>query len=175
MKFCVLNFFFLFPLLPLYFPFPLATMKFISSAHPLSGHFRAALRKDNHVNGFVPVSVIAVYDAKTCNICKFIDPAAEANSLLVMSLVSRASKLTDLVKISDDQLSLQRKTSYSPEIISSIDHESESILLDVIRIPVSREKAAESLKLKISATGYYLDVIARALGLTGASDIIISR
>lgn len=149
--------------------------EFISLPHPLSGHFRAALRRDNHVNGFVPVSVIAVYDAKTCNICKFIDPAAEANSLLVMSLVSRASKLTDLVKISDDQLSLQRKTSYSPEIISSINHESESILLDVIRIPVSREKAAESLKLKISATGYYLDVIARALGLTGASDIIISR
>lgn len=149
--------------------------EFLSSTHPLSGHFRAALRRDGHFNGFVPVSVIAVYDVKTCNICKFIDPAAEANSLLVMSLVSRASKLTDLVKISGDQLSLQRKTSYSPEIISSINHESESIPLDVIRIPVSREKAAESLKLNISATGYYLDVIARALGLTGASDIIISR
>ncbi|KAH6796424.1 hypothetical protein C2S51_037410 [Perilla frutescens var. frutescens] len=153
--------------------------EFLSSPPPLSGHFRAALRREGHFNGFVPVSVIAIYDAKTNSICKFIDPAAEANSLLVMSLVSRAaSKLTDLVKISEDQLSLQRRNSYSPEIISSINHEVsllESITLDVIRIPVSREKAVEPLKLSISATGYYLDVIACALGLMGASDIIISR
>lgn len=154
-------------------------MQFLSSPHPLSNHFRAALRRQDHLNGFVPVSVIAVYDAKTSNICKFINPAAEANSLLVMSLVSKAaSKLTDLVMISDDQLSLQRKNSYPPETISSINHElslSESIPLDVIRIPVSCEKAVEALKLNISASGYYLDVIACALGFTGASDIIISR
>lgn len=153
--------------------------EFLSSSHPLSNHFRAALRREGQFNGFVPVSVIAVYDAKTSNICKCINPTAEVNSLLVMSLVSRAaSKLTDLVKISVDQLSLQRRISYLPEIISSINHEvslSESIPLDVICIPVSCEKAVEPLKLNISSTGYYLDVIACALGLTGAADIIMSR
>lgn len=153
--------------------------EFLSSPHPLGNHFRAALRREGHFNGFVPVSVIATYDAKTGSICKYINPTTEVNALLVMLLVSRAaSKLTDLVVVSDDQLSLQRRISYSPEIIYSINHEvslSESIPLDVIRIPVSREKAVEPLKLNISATGYYLDVIACALGLAGASDIIISR
>ncbi|KAG6385251.1 hypothetical protein SASPL_154082 [Salvia splendens] len=153
--------------------------EFLSFPNPLSNHFRAALRRDGHFNGFVPVSVIAVYDAKTTSICKFINPAAEMNSLLVMSLVSRAAaKLSDLVIVSDDQLSVQRRNLYSPEIISSINHEAsllESIPLDVILIPVSCEKAVEPLKLNISATGYYLDVIAHALSLPGASDIIISR
>lgn len=154
-------------------------MKFLSSPHPLSGHFRAALRREGHFNGCIPVSVIAVYDAKTINICKYINPEAEANSLLVMSLVLRAaSKLTDLVLISDEQLSLERRNPYPQEIISSINHElsfSESIPIDVIRIPVSHEKAVESLTLNITATGYYLDVIARALGVMGAADVLISR
>lgn len=98
--------------------------KFLSSPNPLSNHFRAALRREGHLNGFVPVSVIAVYDAKTSNICKFINPAAEVNSPLVMSLVSKAaSKLSDLVMISDDQLSLKRRNLYLPETISSINHE----------------------------------------------------
>ncbi|KAL0290316.1 UNVERIFIED_CONTAM: Small RNA 2'-O-methyltransferase [Sesamum calycinum] len=38
--------------------------EFLSSPHPLSGHFRAALRRDCDFNGHIPVSVIAVYDAK---------------------------------------------------------------------------------------------------------------
>ncbi|KAK6154826.1 hypothetical protein DH2020_009074 [Rehmannia glutinosa] len=154
--------------------------EFLSSLHPLSGHFRAALRREGHLNGCVPVSVIAVYDAKTGNICKYINPAAEANSLLVISLVLRAAaKLTDLVLISDEQqLSIQRRYPYPPEIIASINHESsllESIPIEVIRIPASLEKAVDSLTLNVASTGYYLDVIARELGVTDASNVLISR
>ncbi|KAK6118277.1 hypothetical protein DH2020_047950 [Rehmannia glutinosa] len=127
-----------------------------------------------------PVSVIAVYDAKTGNICKYINPAAEANSLLVISLVLRAAaKLTDLVLISDEQqLSIQRRYPYPPEIIASINHESsllESIPIEVIHIPASLEKAVDSLTLNVASTGYYLDVIARELGVTDASNVLISR
>ncbi|KAL0300549.1 UNVERIFIED_CONTAM: Small RNA 2'-O-methyltransferase [Sesamum radiatum] len=129
--------------------------EFLSSPHPLSGHFRAALRRDCDFNGHIPVSVIAVYDAKISNICKYIDPAAEANSLLVMSLVMRAAaKLTDLALISDKQFSLWRRKSISS------------------RAPL--DKTVEPLTLHINATGYYLDVIARQLGMSEASDVLIS-
>ncbi|KAI3466880.1 hypothetical protein Pfo_023543 [Paulownia fortunei] len=153
--------------------------EFLSSLHPLIGHFRAALRREGNLNGCIPVSVMAVYDAKISNICKYINPAAETNSLLVMSLVLRAAaKLPDLVLISDEQLSLQRRNPYPLKIISSINHESnllESIPIEVIRIPASLEKAVESLTLNITATGYYLDVFARELGMTEASNVLISR
>ncbi|KAG8365669.1 hypothetical protein BUALT_Bualt18G0130400 [Buddleja alternifolia] len=153
--------------------------EFLSTLQPLSGHFRAALRREGHFNGCIPVSVIAVYDAKIINICKYINPAAEANSLLVMSLFLRAAaKLTDLVLIPDGQLSLQRRNPYPPEIKSSINHESDllgSIPMEVIYIPASQEKSVKSVTLNITATGYYLDAIARELGLTEASDVLISR
>lgn len=161
------------------FPLPLATTKFLSSTHPLSGHFRAALRREGHFSNCVPVSVIAVYDQKICSICKYIYPATEADLLLLMSLVLKAaSTLTDLVLISEEKLSIQRRNPYPSELISSINHEAsllESIPVDVLFIPVSLDKGVKPLTLNISSTGYYLDIIAHALGLMGASDVLISR
>ncbi|KAK4421032.1 Small RNA 2'-O-methyltransferase [Sesamum alatum] len=152
--------------------------EFLSSPHPLSGHFRAALRREGDFNGHIPVSVIAVYDAKISNICKYINPAAEANSLLVMSLVLKAAaKLTDLALISDKQFSLWRRNPYPPEIVSSVIQEPNfaSIPIEVIYVPAPLDKAVEPLTLHINATGYYLDVIARQLGMSEASDVMISR
>ncbi|KAL7102584.1 hypothetical protein ACP275_08G128900 [Erythranthe tilingii] len=151
--------------------------EFLPSLNPLGAHFRAALRREGHFKGCVPLSVLAIYDGKVSNICKYIDPMAESNSLLVMSLVLRAAaKLTDSVVISDKQL--QRRNEYSLEILSSTNNESnllESILIEVVIIPASIGKAVESVKLNFTAAGYYLDVIARELGMNEASDVIISR
>lgn len=155
-------------------------MKFLSSLHPLSGHFRAALRRQGNLNGCVPVSVLALYDAKISNICKHIDPTAESNSLLVMSLLWGAgNKLTHLVLSPDEQLSLQRQNQYPAEVIASSLSQgldtNESISITVIHIPVSLDRPAEQLTLHIAATGYYLDVIAQEIGLTEASEVMISR
>ncbi|KAL2252092.1 UNVERIFIED_CONTAM: Small RNA 2-O-methyltransferase [Sesamum indicum] len=152
--------------------------EFLSSPHPLSGHFRAALRRDGDFNGHIPVSVIAVYDAKIGNICKYINPAAEANSLLVMLLVMRAAaKLTDLALISDKQFSLWRRNPYPPEVVSSVMQEPNfaSVPIEVIHIPAPLDKTVEPLTLHVNATGYYLDTIARQLGMSEASDVLISR
>ncbi|PIN12640.1 putative protein HEN1/CORYMBOSA2 [Handroanthus impetiginosus] len=153
--------------------------EFLSSLHPLSGHFRSALTRQGPLYGCVPVSVIALYDAKISNICKYINPAAESNSLLVMSLVLKAAaKRSDLVLIPDEQLALRRRDPYQPEAISSINHEldsGKSIPLEVICIPASLEKAVERLMLNITTTGCYLDAIACELGLMEASYVQISR
>lgn len=162
-----------------YFSFPLASVKFLSSSHPLGGHFRAALRREGCSSGCIPVSVIAIYDAKINNICKYINPVAELNTLLVMSLVLRAAaKLTDVLQISDKQLSLQRRSPYPPEIICSTNNESNlvrNIPVELIRIPASLGKPVEPLMLNITTTGYYLDIIARELEANEASDVLISR
>ncbi|XP_073149398.1 small RNA 2'-O-methyltransferase-like [Henckelia pumila] len=154
--------------------------EFLSSLHPLSGHFRAALRREGHFNGCVPVSVIALYDAKIGNICKHINPAAESSSLLVMSLVLKAAaKQTDVVLSFEEQLSLKKRNPYPPEIIQpSTDHESSLCYggtIEVVRIPASLDKDVETVKLNIAATGYYLDVIGQELGVNEASNVLISR
>ncbi|GER26061.1 small RNA 2'-O-methyltransferase [Striga asiatica] len=148
--------------------------EFLSSLHPLSSHLRAVLRREGLLNGYLPVSVIAIHDAKISNICKYITPAAEVNSLILKA----AAKMTNLLLISDEQLSLKRKSPYPPEIIASLNHESslsESIAVECIRIPASLGEAVQVLMLNIASTGYYLDVIARELCLADASNVLISR
>ncbi|XP_073280928.1 small RNA 2'-O-methyltransferase-like isoform X1 [Primulina huaijiensis] len=154
--------------------------EFLSSLHPLSGHFRAALRREGHFNGCVPVSVIALYDAKIGNICKHVNPAAESNPLLVMSLVLKAAaKQNDMILPFEEQLSLKRRNPYPPDIIQpSTDHGSSlcyGSTIEVLQIPASLYKDVETLKLKIAETGYYLDVIGHELGVNEASNVLISR
>ncbi|XP_022896891.1 small RNA 2'-O-methyltransferase-like isoform X1 [Olea europaea var. sylvestris] len=159
--------------------FDLFATEFLSSHHPLSGHFRAALQREGRLCGSVPISVIATYDAKISTICKYINSEAESNFLIVLSLVLRAaSKLDNLVTSVDEQLSLQRRNPLLPEIIHAlVDRESrlsESLSIEVIRIPSSVEKTVEPLVLTISSNGYYVDVIAQELGVNEASKVFIS-
>ncbi|CAK9161565.1 unnamed protein product [Ilex paraguariensis] len=158
----------------------LSYAQFLSSLHPLSGHFRAALGREGHLRGSVPVSAIAVYDTKLNNLCKFLNPEVESNPFLVMLLVLRAAaKIPGSVSISEDRRSIQRLNSYPPEIIQSLTEQQsslpENILIEVIRIPYSAEKPVETLTLHISANGYYLDVIAAELGAPDASEVLVSR
>ncbi|KAL2477180.1 Small RNA 2'-O-methyltransferase [Forsythia ovata] len=153
--------------------------EFLSSLHPLSGHLRASLQREGHLSGCVPISVIATYDAKISTICKYIIPEADSNFLLLMSLVLKAaSKLDNLVISVDEQLSLQRRNPILPEVIHALVNQprfSESLSIEVIRIPCSVEKTVESLVLNISPNGYYVDVIAQELGMTEASKVFITR
>nr|GLL49072.1 small RNA 2'-O-methyltransferase [Ipomoea trifida] len=154
--------------------------EFLSSVHPVSGHLKAALQREGHLNGFVPVSAIAVYDAKICSLCKYIKPEVESNILLVMELIHRAAeKLVGSMLFSEDHLSLKKLNAYPPETMQSLlKSESgmgESIPIEVIRIPSSLKKTVEPMILNASVNGYYLDVIACELGLRDASKVLISR
>ncbi|CAA2998957.1 Small RNA 2'-O-methyltransferase [Olea europaea subsp. europaea] len=154
-------------------------LRFLSTLHPLSSHFRAALQREGHLSGSVPISVIATYDAKISTICKYINSDAESNFVLVMSLVLRAaSKLDNLMISVDEALSLQRRNPLLPETIHTLVNQDPRLLgnlsIEVIRIPSSVEKTVEPLVLTISANGYYVDVIAQELGVTEASKVFIS-
>ena len=158
----------------------MSLVKFLSSLHPLGGHFRAALRRGGNLYGLIPVSLFAVCDAKLGNICKSINPVVELNPLLAIPLVMKAAaSLSGSVATSEGQLWMGRKNPYPPEIIqSSISSQlnsPESICIEAIHIPYSLEKNVDSLTLNVSSTGYYLDAIGQKLGLTDASKILVSR
>ncbi|XP_059288742.1 small RNA 2'-O-methyltransferase-like [Lycium ferocissimum] len=157
----------------------LFSIEFLSAIHPLSGHFRAALAREGHLNGFIPVAAIATFDAKTNSLCKYINSEVESNHLLVMSLIIEAAKrLADTLFFSEEKLSLKRLTPHPPEIIQSLLNKSnlpESISIEAVRIPSSTKQTVESLMLNASFGNYYLDAIAKELGVEDASKIMISR
>ncbi|KAK3023926.1 hypothetical protein RJ639_043596 [Escallonia herrerae] len=155
-------------------------LKLLSSLHPLSGHFRAAWRREGCLNGYIPVSVITGYDAKVCNLCKYINPDCESNSFLATKFVLRAAAtLPGSVSTSEDQLSVRRQNPYPPELIESLVNQQsvlpESTSIVALMIPSSIKNSVEPLTVSVSANGYYLDVIARELGVTDASQVMVSR
>ncbi|XP_047311145.1 small RNA 2'-O-methyltransferase-like [Impatiens glandulifera] len=154
--------------------------EFLSANQPLAGHFRAALHREGNLCGLVPVSVIASYDAKVNNLCKSINPEGETNPLLVMSLILReGSKLPGFVSSSEEKYSLKKGNPHPLEKMQSVIDKQESSLeiiqIEAVRIPHSPDKAIETLNLSVPLNGYYLDIIAVALGLEDASKILISR
>ncbi|XP_058200685.1 small RNA 2'-O-methyltransferase isoform X1 [Rhododendron vialii] len=154
--------------------------EFLSSPHPLSCHFRAALQRVGHLSCLVPISVLAVYDAKLGSLCKTINPKVESDPLLIMSLLLKAAQQSSgSVTAREDQLSLQRGNPYPPEIMQTLFNQQSSLAGSIwilaILIPCSEEKAVVPLMLKVAPNDYYLDVIAQKLGLCDASTVFISR
>lgn len=103
----------------------------------------------------------------------------ESNPLLVISCVlSAAARLSGLLATSEEKLWIKRQIQYPSEILDpAIEKFSslESLLIGAINIPFSVEKSVEVVRLNVSSTGYYLDVIAKQLGLVDASKILVSR
>ncbi|XP_038894747.1 small RNA 2'-O-methyltransferase [Benincasa hispida] len=154
--------------------------EFLSALHPLSGHFRGAVQREGELHCLVPMSVIFAYDARICNLSKWIDPHVESNPYLVIPCILRAAaKLSESLSAPKGQLSLQRKNPYPSEVITSSVIEpslsSERSLIEVVRIPHFLDKPVQSITLDLSPTGYYLDLIAKQLGLCDATKIFISR
>jgi hypothetical protein len=155
-------------------------IKFLSSGDPLSGHFRAVLQREGDLCGLIPVPVMAIYDSKLSNLCKSINPKVESNPFLAVPLImTAAARSSGVVASSEGQIWIRRQNPYPPEImessVSQISGSPQSTFIEVIRIPCSLEKTVEPVTLDVSSTGYYMDVIARKLGLTDASSVLVSR
>lgn len=160
--------------------FLLSVHPFSGSLHPLGGHFRMALKREGRFSGCVPVSVIASYDSKISSLCRCINPEVEVNPLMSLSIVLRAATRLGCVACpSTEQLSLKRRIPYPVDVLEPLAKCESSIPgtvhIKAIRIPASKEKTVESLRLDVCAGGYYLDVIAQELDATEASRVLLSR
>ncbi|KAJ7969132.1 Small RNA 2-O-methyltransferase [Quillaja saponaria] len=154
--------------------------EFPSFLHPLSGHFRATFGSKGDACGLVPVSVIAVYDAKLHSLCKSIDSEVELNPLLIILFIMRAtSRLSEFLVTSKEHLWIRRQNPYPPEIIESSRSElcgsPKSVQIEAIFLPCSLEKSVGAMTLHVSSNEYFLDVIAKKLGLEDAHDVLVSR
>lgn len=154
--------------------------EFLSSLHPLSGHLKAVLWRQGERKGSVAISVLAAYDPKLNSLCRTINPMIESDPLIAITpILKAASRLSDSIAISDDQLSLRSENLYPPEIIqSAVNPEPGSpvgVHIEAIRIPSSVEKTVEPLTLEVGSDCYYLDIIAQELESKDASTVLVSR
>lgn len=154
--------------------------EFLPSLQPLSSHIKAVLRRQGELKGSVPISVLAAYDPKLNSLCKTINPKIESDPLLAITLITKAaSRLSDSIVTSKDQLSMHRENLYPPEIIQSAVNlepgSPENVQIEAIRIPFSVVKTVEPLTLEISSNCYYLDIIAQELESKDASTVLVSR
>ncbi|CAL0306096.1 unnamed protein product [Lupinus luteus] len=152
---------------------------FLSSLHPLSGHIGAALCRKGDLFGSIPISVIAVYDAKICSLCKCINPEVESNPFLVISYIMKAiTELSGSLVASEQHLWIRKQNPYPQDIIEPLMEQNglqECIQVAAVRIPSSVEESVEAVTLHISSKEYYLDIIANELGFEDAADVLISR
>ncbi|KAM7256589.1 hypothetical protein ACFE04_012330 [Oxalis oulophora] len=152
---------------------------FLYSPHPLTGHLRAAFQRHADLCGSLPAFIIAVCDSKLCNLCKSINSRLESNPFLVIPYILRAAtKLPNSLVTPKGEFSIQRQNKYPPLILESATQQSDcpaNTWLKAIYIPSLLEQDIQPVTLNISSTGYYLDVIARELGLTDANNVLVSR
>ena len=154
-------------------------MQFLTSLHPLSGHLGSTLWRKGDLCGSIPVSVIAVYDTKLFNLCKCINPLVESNPLLVnLYIIRAATKISGFLSTCEQHLWLKKQSPYPQDVVESLVLQAgmpDCIQVAAAKIPSSMEKPIETVTLHISAKEYYLDIIAKELGLEDASFILISR
>ena len=155
-------------------------MQFLSSLHPLSGHLRAVLLREGELNGSVPVSALVACDTKLGNLCKSIDSRAEANPFLsVLTVMKAASRLPELIAVSEEELWIRRREPYPCDLMESLIHQQSPMTseacIEAVCIPFSLDKDVTSMSLNLGSKGYYLDIIAQELGVVDASKVLISR
>lgn len=90
-----------------------------------------------------------------------------------------AARLTELLITLEEDLSIRRKNPYLSDAILALPCPRSDVtnepLTEAVYIPFSLAKDVRSLSINLYQEGYYLDVIAKELGVVIASKVLISR
>lgn len=99
--------------------------------------------------------------------------------LLISHIMSAAARLPEFVTTFEGQLAIWRKNPDPYETIETLQVQQsdsvDNVFLQAVYIPCSKDNHVQPVNMNISSSGYYLDVIARNLGLADSNNIMISR
>ncbi|KAM3366224.1 hypothetical protein ACQJBY_015604 [Aegilops geniculata] len=152
---------------------------FPTSSNPLVGHLSVTLRRTGDFLGKIPISAIVACDVKVHTLCKIIDPKAEFDPLLVLSMIYNAAKQSPGVTVSNRNFWIQSQRPYSLEAVdlalqcwSGI---SDPIRVEAVLIPCAMEDEPKMVSLNISENEHYMGDIALKLSATDLSHVLVSR
>lgn len=156
-----------------------ADENFPTSSHPLVGHLSVALRRTGDLLGRIPISAIVTCDVKVHTLCKIIDPKAEFDPLLVLSMIYNAAKQSPGVSVSNSNFWIQSQRPYSPEAVdlalqrwSGI---SDPIRVEAVLVPCVMEDEPKVVSLNLPGNEHYMVDIAAKLSATDSSHVLVSR
>ncbi|XP_052162550.1 small RNA 2'-O-methyltransferase [Oryza glaberrima] len=156
-----------------------ADENFPSSSHPLIGHMCVTFRRTGDRFGMIPMSAIAACDVKVIGLCKLIDPKAEFDPLLVLSLIYNAAKKSPGVSVSDSNFWIRSQKPYSPEAVDlALQHWSgitNPIEVDGIFVPCVMEDEPKTIRLTLSHNEHYMGDIVSKLSASDSSHAVVSR
>ncbi|KAL6647009.1 hypothetical protein ACP70R_014446 [Stipagrostis hirtigluma subsp. patula] len=152
---------------------------FPSSSHPLVGHLSVMLRRTRDLVGRIPLSAIAACDVKVNSLCKVIDPKAESDPLVVLSLIYNAAKQSPGVSVSDSNFWIQSQKPYSQKAVDmALEHwsgMSDPIEVEAILVPCVLEDELKTVQINLRDDEHYMGYIATKLSASDSSHVLVSR
>ncbi|XP_062189577.1 small RNA 2'-O-methyltransferase [Phragmites australis] len=152
---------------------------FLSSSHPLVGHLSVTLRRTGDLIGRIPMSAVAACDMKVNTLCKVIDPKAEFDPLLILSLIYNAAKQSPGVFVSDNNFWIQSQKPYSLEAVDLAlkrwSDMSDPIEVEAILVPCVLEDEPKTVRINLQHNEHYMGYIAAKLSVIDSSHVLVSR
>jgi len=152
---------------------------FLSSTHPLVGHLSVTLRRTGDLIGRLPLSAIAACDVKVNTLCKVINPKAEFDPLLVLSLMYNAAKQSPGVSVSDSNFWIQSQKPYSPEAVDLAlkrwSFTSDPVEVEAILVPHVLENELKIITINLRDNKHYMGYVAEKLTVSDSSQVLVSR
>jgi small RNA 2'-O-methyltransferase len=137
------------------------------------------LRRTRDLIGRIPMSAIAACDLRINTLCKIIDPKAESDPLLVLSLIYNAAKQSPGVSVSDSNFWIEGQKPYSSEAVDSALERwsgmSDPIEVEAILVPQVLEDEPKTVKINLEHNKHYMGYIASKLSAIDSSHVLVSR
>lgn len=137
------------------------------------------LRRTGDLIGRIPLSAIAACDVKVNTLCKVIDPKAEFDPLLILSLLYNAAKQSPGVSVSDSNFWIQSQKPYSPEAVDLAlqrwSGTSDPVEVEAILVPHVLEDELKVVRINLRDNEHYMSYVAEKLTASDSSHVIVSR
>jgi hypothetical protein len=125
------------------------------------------------------LSAIAACDVKVNTLCKVIDPKAEFDPLLILSLLYNAAKQSPGVSVSDGNFWIQSQKPYSPEAVDLAlqrwSGTSDPVEVEAILVPHVLEDELKVVRINLRDNEHYMSYVAKKLTASDSSHVIVSR
>lgn len=125
------------------------------------------------------MSAIAACDVKVNTLCKVIDPKAEFDPLLILSLLYNAAKQSPGVSVSDSNFWIQSQKPYSPEAVDLAlqrwSGTSDPVEVEAILVPHVLEDELKVVRINLRDNEHYMSYVAEKLTASDSSHVIVSR
>ncbi|XP_024545577.1 small RNA 2'-O-methyltransferase isoform X2 [Selaginella moellendorffii] len=148
---------------------------------PLMEHFRAAIVRRGKSHAPVPATVLASLDTKIISMCKALDNISDGNPARALELVYKAAKGSSVLAC-DANMWISRVEPFPAHVKSGLLEQtteasvaSEKIHFDAVYIPFALDRTVSAIRINIDPSDYYMDVLARQLGIDDGARVLISR